>query len=90
LTTGDRGQDELLEATMGLNNLGKSLINLPASLDDLLKIHETFSKGSKSSIFSGISMADDEERMMEQYMKDHFDPLDALENLLSQGKIDSS
>lgn len=28
-TTGDAGQDRLLEATLGMRNLGKSLINLP-------------------------------------------------------------
>jgi hypothetical protein len=35
LTTGDRGQDELMEATLAYKNLGKSLINLPHSLKDL-------------------------------------------------------
>lgn len=43
LTTGDKGQDKLFEATMGYRNLGKSLINLPQTLDelsDLLKAYE--------------------------------------------------
>jgi hypothetical protein len=35
LTTGDRGQDDLLEATLAYKNLGKSLINLPQTLDEL-------------------------------------------------------
>eukprot|EP00347_Sterkiella_histriomuscorum_P002769 403366870 len=42
LTTGDVKQDQILETTLSANNIGKTLIDLPSSLEDLEQlIHES-------------------------------------------------
>lgn len=35
----------------------------------------------ENNIFSLIQMPDEEERVMERYLKDNFDPIEALESL---------
>jgi hypothetical protein len=38
-------------------------------------------KSDENNIFSIVQMPDEEERLMERYLKDNFDPIEALEKL---------
>jgi hypothetical protein len=38
-------------------------------------------KSEENNIFSMIQMPDEEERLMEKYLKDNFDPIEALEKM---------
>ncbi|TNV87114.1 hypothetical protein FGO68_gene8085 [Halteria grandinella] len=85
LTTGDRGQDKLLEATMGIKNLGRSLINLPSNisaLQDLLKAYQ----GGKN-ILSLFQQPEQDEEVLDRYLLANFSPLDALQLLQDQGNL---
>lgn len=47
------------------------------------------SKSDENNIFSIIQMPDEEERLMERYLKDNFDPIEALENLQKDGNLET-
>ena len=51
---------------------------------------KTLQKSDDNNIFSMIEMPDEEERIMERYLKDNFDPIEALENLQKEGKLASN
>lgn len=89
LTTGDRGQDTLLEATLQFKNLGRSLLNLPQGVEELENMLKLINKSDENNIFSIVQMPDEEERLMERYLKDNFDPIEALEKLQKDGNLDS-
>ena len=59
---------------MGYKNLGKSLIDLPQNLEDLVVLLNTYDK----KIF-GVQRTDVEERMYEQYLHDNFKPMELLD-----------
>jgi hypothetical protein len=52
----------------------------------MLKI---INKSDENNIFSIVQMPDEEERLMERYLKDNFDPIEALENLKKDGNLDT-
>jgi hypothetical protein len=52
----------------------------------MLKI---INKSDENNIFSIVQMPDEEERLMERYLKDNFDPIEALENLWKDGNLDT-
>ncbi len=39
------------------------------------------------SIFNLVPTMDEEEQLMERYLKDNFDPVEALEGMLSSGQL---
>ena len=73
MTTGDRGKDDLLEISLGLKNLGKSLIDLPQTLDELQEALKVYDKQ-----LAAIDRTDEEERLYERFLVDHFSAKDLL------------
>lgn len=70
-----------MEATLQFKNLGRSLLNLPSTVEELENMLKIINKSDENNIFSIVQMPDEEERLMERYLKDNFDPIEALENL---------
>lgn len=69
--------------------MGRSLINLPQSIEELDNMLKLIGKSEENNIFSMIKMPDEEERLMEKYLKDNFDPIEALENMQKEGNLDT-
>jgi hypothetical protein len=42
---------------------------------------QVIQKSDENNIFSMIQMPDEEERIMERYLRDNFDPIEAIEKL---------
>ena len=69
--------------------MGRSLINLPQSIEELDNMLKLIGKSEENNKFSMIQMPDEEERLMEKYLKDNFDPIEALENMQKEGNLDT-
>jgi hypothetical protein len=55
----------------------------------MLKVLQHRKINDENNIFSLIQMPDEEERVMERYLKDNFDPIEALESLQKQGNLNT-
>lgn len=82
LTTGSKAQDELLETTLGMKQMGKSLLNLPQSLEELQQILDAVEAKKKHlGSHSFMSKRGKEEEYLDKYL---------AENLGSLGTIQES
>ena len=63
---------------MGFKNLGKSLINLPQTVEDLKNFMRVLQKGSSSIFCDNIHNPDEDERAIDRYLLESFSPLEAI------------
>lgn len=57
---------------MGLKNVGKTLINLPQSMEELEGLLAIYQDKNKKMTFK----LDNEEKYIERYLQENFQPLD--------------
>ena len=65
-TTGSEGRDDYIQLALGLRNIGKSILDMPKSLDDLRLLSREYVKNLGGA-------ADDlqDEQVYLQYIEDH-------------------
>ena len=66
LTTGSEGRDDYIQVALGLRNIGKSILDMPKSLDDLRLLSREYMKN-----LGGAADDLNDEQVYLQYIEDH-------------------
>ncbi|CDW78073.1 ef hand family protein [Stylonychia lemnae] len=72
LTTGNQGQDQLLQVTLGLKNIGKSLIHLPQNIEELSQMLIAYENMNKNTQNKEDLRYEKEEQYYDSYLMDNF------------------